>query len=290
MFDLVLEAPSECPDARALRDQVARLASVDAGTSGRLVARVTIETIGHGRWSLTMQTEQNGRQGERALDGPSCRAVTDAAALTLALMLNPEAHQPSEAATPPTGRPATIQRRPPPRLLPRPASKHLVVGGTAQVGLHVGALPRPGPDISLGIAAGVGRASLWLLGSYAPEQEKLVQPDRGGQLWMLAGAALGCWQPVRGTPSVGPCLGASFNWIRGQGIVRHPRSGTVYWVSPTAGILADLPLGSWMAVRAVALGQLPLARPMAYLERIGSVHRPARAEARMLAGVLIGPR
>jgi hypothetical protein len=141
----------------------------------------------------------------------------------------------------------------------------------------------------LGASGSVGRGSVWLVGSYAPPQEKFVEPERGGRLWMLTGSAVGCWQLLRGTPTVGPCLGGTFNWIRGQGIVRHPRSGQIYWVSPTAAILVDVPLGSWMAIRTAGLGQLALARPAMYLDGIGPVHRPARLGARLLAGLVIGP-
>jgi hypothetical protein len=256
------------------------------------VAHVTIQFVGQARWSLTMQTEQNGLEGERTLEGPSCRAVADAAALTLALMLNPEAREPSGADVPSSGprRPAR-GRRPIRRPPPRPVTAHIVVAGTAHLGLHVGALPAPGPELSLGLAGGVGRGSVWLIGSYAPPQEKLVGQDRGGRLWMLATAAVGCWQLTLGAPSIGPCVGAAFNRIHGRGIhIDYPRSGNVYWVSPTAGALADVPLGSWVAIRAAALGQLPLARPATYIEGIGPVHRPPRAEARLLGGLLIGPR
>ena len=292
-FELVLEATSPCPEARALREKVIRLASVGPETSGGLVAHVTIQSVGQARWSLTMRTEQNGLQGERTLEGPSCRAVADAAALTLALMLNPEAQQPSTADAPslPPRRPGRVRPRPTRRPSPQLASRQVVVAGTAHVGLHVGALPTPGPELSLGIAGGRGRGSVWLLGSYAPPQEKLLEQDRGGRLWMLAVAAVGCWQLTRGAPNVRPCVGAAFNRIQGRGIhIDYPRSGTVYWVSPTAGALADVPLGSWLAIRAAALGQVPLARPVTYIEGTGPVHRPSLAEARLLGGLLIGPR
>jgi hypothetical protein len=211
--------------------------------------------------------------------------------LTLALMLNPEAQQSSKSAM----RSRPFQGRATGRSRPalRPTSKRVAIAGTAQVGLHVGALPRLGLDISLGITGGIGRGSVWMLGSYAPSQEELAQGDarRGGRLSMMTGAALGCWRLTREAPSLGPCLGAAFNRIRGRGIhVDHPRSGTVYWVSPTAALLTDVPLGPWVAVRAAALGQVALARPATYLEGIGPVHRPSRAEARLLAGLLIGPR
>jgi hypothetical protein len=269
-----------------LRDTAIRLASADAESIGRLSAEVSIGVARDGRWSLTMRTEQSGIRGERTIEGSSCRAVTDAAALTLALMLNPETQPPASAA------PAAEHTERPPTMAPRRAARGLALAGAADVGLQVGALPHPGPEFSLGAMLGVGRSSFWLLGSFAPRQTEFVAGDRtrGGRLWMATATALGCWSVTRSEPTFGPCLGAAFNLIEGHGLgVSDARHGAVYWVSPTAGLSVDLPVTSWVAVHAAALGQLPLSRPRTYLEEVGEVSRPGRVEARVLAGVLVRP-
>lgn len=293
-LELALEAPDGCPDASSLRESAIRLASVGEETSSGLMARVTVVESTEGHFLLSMQTEQDGIHGVRTLDGRSCRAVMEAAALILALMLNPEAQLPSEPTAPPPKRPtgsrAPVRRTRQLEALP-PSKEPLALAATAHVGLEVGALPHAGPDSSLGGTAELGRGSVWLFGSVAPPQVKLVEGDssRGGRLWMGSGTGLGCWTLLGTTSSLAACVGTAFNWIQGKGLgVAHRRSGAVYWVSPAAGALTDVQLGSWIAFRAAALGMVPLARPKTYLDEIGPVHRPSPVEGRLLAGVLLG--
>ena len=89
-LDLSWDAPAECRDAAAVRADVARLAGAGSRRAQRLKARVRLTKISASTWTLAMVTELEGISGERTLTASSCGAVTDAAVLTMALILNPE--------------------------------------------------------------------------------------------------------------------------------------------------------------------------------------------------------
>src|SRR5262245_32318135 len=90
---LVLDwrAPASCPDASSVARAVQELAGPRPEGEGRLEARATVTSGQAGRWSLVLDTVQNGAKGQRVLEADSCAALVDSAALILALMLNPAA-------------------------------------------------------------------------------------------------------------------------------------------------------------------------------------------------------
>src|SRR3954470_21103132 len=97
MIQLSLVGPGDCPTASVVHDQVEMLARVPANSPHQLDGRLLIEalTTNKVRLTLTARLDQ-GATGERTFTGSSCAEVTDAAALTLALMLNPDAAPPDE--------------------------------------------------------------------------------------------------------------------------------------------------------------------------------------------------
>ncbi len=88
-LELDWRAPAGCPEARAVRAEVLRLARLDSSPPSQLRATAEIRTDGQ-NWQLTLTTELAGISGERTLTASSCRALSDAATLTLALILNPD--------------------------------------------------------------------------------------------------------------------------------------------------------------------------------------------------------
>lgn len=90
-LELEWHAPPECPSGPSVRADVLQLAGAATGSSHRVVAVAHIQGGGEQKYQLTLTATLDGVAGEREFFGSSCDSVADAAVLTLALMLNPDA-------------------------------------------------------------------------------------------------------------------------------------------------------------------------------------------------------
>ncbi len=99
-FVLDWSAPAGCPEPSAVRATVEGLLGSPrgAGAAGSLAVRATVVRQDDGRWALTLATVEGRERGERVLEGPTCQAVADAAALIVALAVDPDASPGSIAA------------------------------------------------------------------------------------------------------------------------------------------------------------------------------------------------
>jgi hypothetical protein len=273
---------------------VLRLAGVEARIATALRAEVSIEQLAETAWRLRLVTNFDGMSGERVIEGKSCRAVADAAALTLALILNPDVHAPS--ANPAAASPPAMPRRPPEHdvLAPqRPAERATpgpAFGVAALGGVQGGTLPSPGPEFATGIGVSLSALSAWLLGSYGPRQDAPLSDGAatGGRVWFGSAGALTCWTPSFGQLRAGACAGGELSRVQGVGIgVTEPRHGVIYWVSPALGPTLMIALNETLAVSATVLALKPLTRPSLYLHELGTVHRPAEFAIRGRLGVVL---
>jgi hypothetical protein len=291
-FELSWQAPEECPEETAFRNQVLRLAGHDTQPESALQAKVSIERSAADSFKLTLQTESEGRSGTRVLQGSSCGAVVDAAALTLALILNPEAVAEGANAPPPPDD-ARVDAPPPPKksepFRPSQRARLRFVGGP-ELGLQAGTMPSFGPSFGLSFGLGVGDGWAWLTGNFAPPQHPTVEghPDAGGSLFMISGTALGCWDVASNALVLAPCAGAELSWVRGEGEgVSDPQAAGVYWPSAAFGGALQFELTRRFALRFSALGLVPFKRPALFLEGIGEVHRPAPIAGRASLGAMV---
>jgi len=290
-FELGWRAPAECPEEAAFRALVLRLAGDGARPETELVAKVDIERNEAERFKLTLQTQSDGQSGTRVLEASSCSAVVDAAALTLALILNPEAVV--EARAEPASEPRVAPPPPPaPKrepVAPSPGPRVRFVGG-AGLGVVVGEMPSVGPDVALGLGLGVGDAWAWLWASYSPEQHASVEdrPDAGGSLWLASALTLGCWDVENSSLVVAPCIGLELSRLQGTGEgITDPQDAAIHWTSPAFGLTVQGDLARRLALRLSALGFVPLERPRLFLEEIGDVHRPAPIAGRVRLSLLV---
>ncbi len=235
--------------------------------------------------------------GERVLQGLTCTAVSDAAVLTLALMLNPDTELEHDAPTqtvPKAGVPtATLTLLPANKfdvITSAQAALPLGVQMSTDVGLAAGVLPQVGPELGLGFTAKLGQASLLLNADYGPVQNSTL-PERlkmGGRLWTASLSLIGCWTPRGQTIAIGPCIGSALTRLEGRGLgVLNPQGGVVYWLSPAVGVHFGVRLHSRLSLRLLAMGLVPIDRPRVYLDDLGEVHRPASIAARVQIGVVV---
>jgi len=102
-LELRWEAPIECPTGADVRAEVARL------LGGVLPAELSLRAEGEATrsddgWTMRLHTSMGGEEGERELAGERCEELGEAAALILALMIDPIAvaeNEPEEADPPP---------------------------------------------------------------------------------------------------------------------------------------------------------------------------------------------
>jgi hypothetical protein len=166
-FELDWRAPSGCPEARAVRAEVLRLARIDTSPRSQLRATAEIRTDGQ-TWELTLSTELDGISGERTLTANTCRALSDAATLTLALILNPDVE--------------TAQSEP----VVESDALEVGVALSARAGAEHGQLAELGPSFALGAGFLLGAASVWGYAGFAPPQETRVSGSSGRSRYRAA--------------------------------------------------------------------------------------------------------
>ena len=189
-------APDECPGIAELKAEIRRVAGQVPPPSERLSADVTVKRGPGNGWLLTLVTKAGERAGERRLAGSDCAELMHAAALVLALMINPQASVAAPSPPPPPPSP------PPPPVEPE---RHFAVGADVVVGN--GALPGVAPGLGIRLAAGGSalsaelRASLWASRSIA----STTDANAGGSFTWRTGrspvarayGAIGCCRPAR---------------------------------------------------------------------------------------------
>jgi hypothetical protein len=300
-FELGWSAPPGCPQAHDVAREVWALAGSESDASRRLRARGVVVQSAPEHWTLSLETELDGIAGERTLVGSSCRALSDAAALTLALLLNPDFERdPERVGESKPSAPARAGSAAPRAVRPEDEEAHVVPEGTgarrlrwlasAGAGLHVGILPDPGPAIAVATGLRLDRASLWVELGYATPEEATVTgyTNKGATLWLGSLGALGCWAAVAAQSRLDVCAGIDVARLQGRGVgVNRPREGVVYWASSTAGLRWILPVTGAVAGEVSGIGLLPFRRPDVFLDNIGEVHRPAPMGGRLHLGLVV---
>lgn len=268
LFDLAWDAPAECPNRESVSSDVLRLVGIQAVSPRRLRAQVTIRWDVITRWTLTLATDIDGVTGERILSGNSCQSVSDAAAMTLALVLNPESSMGPSAPSQPD---VSKGRQQAGSIQPWLVGVH--------AGLQTGVLKDWSPGFALSLGFATGRFALRLVPGFTPEQTVLLdgRTNVGGKIWAGTASLLGCWTLLEGHAMLAPCLGYDLVMAHGYGVgVLHPREQTVYWSSAEVGLVTGVHITHNVSIELFGMGLLALNRPGFYLDNIGRVTHPAR--------------
>lgn len=85
------DAPEVCPEGDSIREEVTRLLGGAIPEQDESVQAHGVMTEVEGAFRLTLSTSVGDVEGERTLEGESCEELGQAAALILALMIDPEA-------------------------------------------------------------------------------------------------------------------------------------------------------------------------------------------------------
>lgn len=307
------QAPAGCPEGAAVEDRVrALLGRVPDEHELRAVGVVS----GGPPWQLELETFIAGRHQRRALSGPDCHAVSEAAALVLAVSLDPlgvargeassdrtarrgvpavvpAAPQPAPAVAEPVAAPEAPASAQAPRPRPR-ADVRLRVGG----GGETGAIPRGTGGVRLGVELTGARAFVQLDGTYWIDRFAALrrEPTRTGAWVGLGTAAVRGGVRLGGTRVAVPLgLGLEAGGLRTRAVgLAGGRDLVLPWVAGTAGVGLEWAASPRVAVWGAAEGVVPLTRLRVRVGRGEDasgqdlvLHEPAAVGARVLAGLSI---
>ncbi len=245
-------APAECPDAQAVRDEATRRSQ---GERAQVDATGNVRAEGD-EWVLEL-TLRSSTVEQRTIRATTCAALAEAAGLLIAVAADPtlaaaEQEPPSDppplvpiepppvVEEPPSGEvvlPGPIVSPPPDRDPPRRRSRVRATIRVDAVGQFLRVLPAvAGFGFGGAIGAMWPRARVELRAHwYLPSETTYTDvPDAGGRvdLWTIAPA--GCWAPTfaRSRLSLPLCAGVELGGMRGRSIgVDENGDATVFFAS-----------------------------------------------------------
>ena len=248
------QAPAGCPSRGQVSGEIARLlgGEIRVPQGGDITARAVVE---HGpTWSLAMDTELAGRPGRRSLEAASCQDLANAAALIVALMIDPDAvaahattPQPVAAPAPPAAEPPAMD----PALESKPRAVEYLLG------VHAAGSYGTLPSVDVGVGGGIGiQGRRWraeLRGSYGlrRDQKAWAASPAGayGQFNFVAAAFAACINLGPRAFAFGPCADAEFGVTSAQGFgVSQSLPTNTPWSALGAGGYAAISLGHHVSI------------------------------------------
>lgn len=287
-IELHWDAPVGCPTGNDVKAEVERLLGAGATVPAeRVVARARIEALARGNL-LVLELSGREKESRRELVGKTCGELGKAAALVLALAIDPGLLErsgsnsssalrdvlecpPQTSSAAPTGCASECPAaplapvcpvQPLPPVAPRPEAAPSPPSGGAGfrwglgVSVSLGALPQPLPSPELLFGYGGSRARLEVGAQLAFAQIRLSETSFGGafELWTLF--PRGCLTRGLGRAALSACGGVEAGAMHAAGYgtdLVHDRWSS--WVTPAFGLSAELPfersrvgLSAWLQV------------------------------------------
>lgn len=315
-IELRWSGPPECP-ASALGDALDRLL---AGSSSLPAIRVeaTVEPTADGWRILTDFDAGPGRSGSRTFHALTCRTAAQAAALAVALAVDPTVLDrlvgPEPLATPEPPMPPPVPDAPEPVTMGEPPGPNEPVGASVVIEPEVvaadrpptepsapwqgvvgiaglldgGALPRLGGGVAALVGAQRRRLRGELLGTYrfATRRAAPADPRVGGAFSQWTVGLRGCGVLRPGPLELPLCLGADGGQTIGQGTgLRSSRTTLQPWIAAVAATGLAWPVRPWLALTLRASLVVPILRQDFAITGLGNVHRVGPVAGRGLVGL-----
>jgi hypothetical protein len=312
---LTWSGPGDCPSGERVVARVQQLLSRAKRVGRPLVAEATIAAERTG-YRLDLSTEHGEKRLRRTVHAEACEELADAAALILALWIDPALlteETRGEPTTPPSGptRPVTEQDRvaeqnrsegaaepttrpsAPTRAPHRadPSARRLhwrVIAGPV---VDFGSLPTLAPGLEIGGGVELARLAVTLSSQWFPYSRRQIaeEPPRGGTFSLLTAMARACYQPLERFALAG-CAGGELGVLRAEGygtVVEEEQS--IFWASVGPGFEVIFPVSGKVSVRGAGDVLFALRRPNFLLENVGSerVYEPRAASLRLALGLLL---
>jgi hypothetical protein len=288
----------DCPNAAYVLGEIRRYVGPARADRKPIRANAVIRAAGSGAWQMVLKTEQGNTQGERIFRDASCTAISDAAVVVLAWMIDPNAMsdqaRPAAPAAPPSA-PADVAPKAPASTPPaRPREAIVPFVGIAVAG-DAGTVPAAASGAEIRAGASMRPVRVSGYGAYWPSSSKAVSTladgtPAGGTFSLLAVGLQGCFDAPflsrRDGTRIAFCAGPELDVMRGRSFgVNVPGEGTKTWVSAVVGVEGAVPVsGPWRLSVGVAV-VLPQHREHFALQGIGEVHQPASVAGRAALGL-----
>jgi hypothetical protein len=278
-------APEGCPGVEDLRAEIRRVAGPVPPAAERPEAHAVVKRGPKDLWQLTLSTRAGALAGERRLTAVDCAELMRAAALVIALMINPSAGAPIEPPPPPPPPPVIAEPPPPPPPAPPPGPISAGADALVATGLLPGGAV-PGIGLRLAWSRAFFRAELRGDGWAGRSAAGPVDGSAGGSFDLLDLGLGACAIGRRGRRiEPGACVGAIL-W-RGTGTgygVTDPIVATAWWTGGFAEGNVSLRVTPRNAARLGIGAFLPFGRPTYALGGVGAVWQPAAFGARGTLG------
>ena len=307
-LELEWEAPEGCPSSTDLRASIRQLLGATPGpyANTNVSVRATAIEENPGRWLGTLETRSGPNNGKRTLRAESCKAVAGAAALIIALMIDPDAvvaHQTQTSSTskddvtttasPNEPKPLAPTDHSPPRVS-RPATEHPPSDNHVFFGPATAVDWGSMPSVAVGAGGHVGM----MVRSFSFEVAVLdwtrstatvagTDPAAGGKFSYLTFTLSACPQAGGAGFQYGICVDGEYDRMRAEGFGASVNYGNSFsWLSIGGGALARWRIGQRFSIPIRAGAIFPLAYPIFRLNGIADeVHRPSSVSARATLGV-----
>ncbi|HEY1534021.1 MAG TPA: hypothetical protein VGF76_08375 [Polyangiaceae bacterium] len=240
-----------------------------------LALSVQIREQASAGYELVVRARQHGEALERVLEPKTCADALEAAAVVVALAVDPNARA-ADSLSP--ERPRDSSRK-----------AGLTVRSALLGGVALRELPQAAPFLSAdtGLDFRAFSASLeafWI----APERARLASDGvgRGGEIGAFGGGLAACYVPVQDAGRLSTCLTAQVGaWTSKGSAVLHPEAKLEPWLSTGARVRYLIPLGYRLGVLLQADATWLGSRPDFFLDGLGTVFVPPAFGARFGSGL-----
>jgi hypothetical protein len=258
------EAPPECPSGAAVERQARETLLGSEVASIALTAQGIVTRVAPDRWRVDLTLRSGGWEAHRSLGASTCDAVSQAAAVVIALAVNLEARAPL----------APKPEAPEPRPSPPPST------GGASLGLgpvfDFGSLPRGTAGLEASAGLSVPSARFEVGASYFLSRSGSIaeRSDVGATFRLVSANVRACYELRSFSVALAPCLDGGLAWTSANGFgniaIAHVSS-----VGLTVG--ADV-MARWLVTKHLAPyvrvgGLVPLARPEFAVQGLGTVYQ-----------------
>lgn len=291
-------AAADCPDAPTLAAAVERLMqrpALDAASEDRLASVYEVQIL-RAEDGYTSIIQAGGRTRQISDAGETCAELSEALALTLAILLDSDAPRPLPPVMPSPAPPVALapilpQPARPPARPPAPPRRRwdvsIEVGAAQTLGVLTPASWALEGEVSLRLRAGsIGLGALWL-----PARTIDAAPGTV-DVWLAAATARACAAVVGELegPRLSLCAQPMIGAIHGEGTGYTPdRAGSSVWAALGATGLAEGPLAGPLGWSARAALIVPLTLQEFTVDvREGSAVRQITAFDPSPVGLLLG--
>jgi hypothetical protein len=316
VVDIAWEAPPECGSRAEFVERIEALLGRPLGQVGdpdlEVVGRIATEATG---LLLVLEFRQPVER-ERELRASSCAELQDAAAVVLAVTIDPLVPLAETPTRPPEAEPATEpepepEPAPEPALEPTPAPEPALeptpapsppaptsrrtkseIGLALRIsgGIEYRALPSiaGGPALALAVWRGALRVELvgawWLTGTSHVD----TAPDVGATLSLGWVAPRVCGVARAGRVAFPLCVGVELGGMRAAAFgTADARTRTLAWIAPEFGGAARVELSRSLALWIGVDGAIPLVRQVFTIAGLGEIHRTPPFVFQVLLGLEI---